>query len=63
MECAVPVEEMHLEVPTSSLRMFDDVWEYMGECLRMFETLQNEFHQFFFHVNIVFKCTTVHLVK
>ena len=62
MECAVPVGEMYLEVPTSSLMMFGDVWECAGECSRMFETLQNDFHQFFSCVDC-FKYTTAHLVK
>ena len=37
MECALPVGEMY--VPTSSLMMFENAWECVGECSRMFETL------------------------
>ena len=30
MECALPAGEMFLEVPNSSLMMFEDVWECSG---------------------------------
>ena len=37
MECALPVGEMYLEVPTSSSMMFEDVQECLGMCRKMFE--------------------------